>query len=54
MKEHKFRGDLKLGEDGEVYRYVNLNGEPVWICISKNPDALSEILIRLLREVVER
>lgn len=52
--EHVFRNrDLKL-VDGELFRFVNENGEPKWICITAWASPFERTLLALLREVVER
>jgi hypothetical protein len=53
VSEHVFRcGDLKLGEDGEIHRFVNEAGEPKWICISTWKSPFEEMLMKLLNEVI--
>lgn len=55
MNEHIFRsGDLKLGPDGELYRFVNEAGEPKWICITAWKSPFEEMLMKLLREALGR
>jgi hypothetical protein len=44
---------LKL-EQGELWRRVSEAGVETWICISQNRNSLEELLLRLLREMVER
>ena len=55
MSEFIFRDrDFKLGEDGEIYRRANLNGEAIWVCITAWKSPMEEMLLRWIRELAER